>query len=354
MKQIILLVLAGTALFSCQTKKAIISTDYIGGSTFSGTLPCKDCKGISQVMILDSGNTFRLSETYLGKDEKCKEKCGRWSVENGKLLLYSDTATIAQYALSGTNLLYLEQSNFSYANRTGQGMLSRKKRVQSKKINPKFLEGLDVVAFGADPSWSLDITHNKAIQFSVPGMEAPFAVSPVAPKLSGDSLVYNIVTSEERMKIVFSPGFCGDNSSENIYDYKVSITFRGKTYQGCGAVLNADGGMDGTWLLQSFSDHKANWAEQPYIVINLAKEKFYGNTGCNAFSGTTRLRQDKVCFSDINASLGKACEGYDESAFIDALVKCNGFTITGDRMELTQNGKAILTFQRHVEEKDQL
>jgi uncharacterized membrane protein/heat shock protein HslJ len=233
-------------------------------------------------------------------------------------------------------------------------MLSRKKLVRSKKINPRFLEGLDIVAFGAAPSWSLDITHNKAIQFSVPGMEAPFSVSPVAPTLSGDSLVYDIVTANEKMKIVFSPGFCGDNSSDNIYDYKVAITFRGVSYSGCGAVLNADGGLDGTWLLQSFTDHKNNWSEQPYVVIDLAREKFYGHTGCNAFAGTTRLRQDKVCFSDINASAGKECEGYDEGAFIETLVKCNGFTISGDRMELTQNGKVIFTFQRHFEEKDGL
>jgi uncharacterized membrane protein/heat shock protein HslJ len=354
MKPIILLVMVGTALFSCQTKKAIVTTDYIGGSTFSGTLPCKDCKGINQVMILDTGNRFRLSETYLGKDENCKEKCGRWSVENGRLLLHSDTTTIAQYAVSGSNLIYLEQSNFSYANHAGQGMLSRKKLVQSKKINPKFLEGLDVVAFGGEPSWSLDITHNKAIQFSVPGMEAPFAVSPVTPVLSGDSLVYDIVTSDEKMRIVFSPGYCGDNSSDNIYDYKVSIAFRGKNYYGCGAVLNADGGLDGTWLLQSFPGHKASWTEQPYVVIDLNNEKFYGHTGCNPFAGTTRLKQEKVCFSDINASMAKECEGYDESAFIDMLVKCNGFSITGDRMELTQNGKVVLTFQRHIQEKDQL
>jgi uncharacterized membrane protein/heat shock protein HslJ len=352
MKRTILLVSIGFALFSCQTKKAVISTDYIAGSGFSGTLPSKDGNGIQQVVILESDNNFRLSETYVGKEENCKQKCGKWSVQDGRLMLYTDTTTVAQYAVSGTNLVYLGQDDFSYASHNGQGLLFKKKLVTSRKINKKFLEGLDVVGFGAEPSWSLDITHNKAIQFSIPGMESPFAASPVVPRLSGDSLIYDIVTAQEKMKIIFTPGYCG-SGGESIYDYKVRISFRGKTYSGCGAILNADGGLDGTWLLQSLEGHKNNWEDQPYVVIDLNNEKFYGHTGCNSFSGTTRLKESKVCFSDINALAGKQCEGYDESAFIEAFVKCNGFSINGDKLELTQNGKAILTFRRYLEEKDQ-
>lgn len=352
MKRTILLVMLGVALFSCQTKKAVISTNYIAGSTYSGTLPCEDCNGIRQVVVLDSGNSFKLSETYLGK-EGCKEKCGRWFLEDGKVMLYTDNAPIAQYAVSGGNLVSLDRSNFSQAARQGQGMLSRKHLVRSKKINQKYLDGLDVVGFGGDPSWSLDITHNKAIQFSVPGMDAPFAVSPVVPKLSGDSLIYDIVTSSEKMKIIFSPGICGDNAGDNVYDYKVTISFRGKTYRGCGAILNADGSLDGTWLLQSWADHANNWKEQPYLTIDLAGEKFYGNTGCNDFAGSTRLRQLHVCFSDIKTG-SKTCEGFDESAFIETLVKCNGFSISDGKLELTHDGRTIMTFQRQVKETDQL
>lgn len=353
MKRTILLLTLGVVLFSCQTKKSVLSGNYIQGTSYSGILPCQDCNGISQVVVLDSGNTFRLSETYLGKEVKCKEKCGKWAVEDGKLVLFSDTATIAQYAVSGGNLVYLNEANMAYRGHGGQGMLSRKKLLRSKKINEKFLEGLDVVAFGTDATWSLDITHNKAIQFSVPGMEAPVAFSPVVPKLSGDSLVYTVVTAEDKMQIVFTPGYCGDNTSENIYDYKVTISFRGKTYSGCGAILNADGGLDGIWELQSFEGHN-NWSERPFIAIDLNSEKFYGNTGCNSFSGTTRLRQLKVCFSDIHAATKKECAGYDESALIEALVKCNGFSINGETLELTQNGSTVMTFLRKTSGNDQL
>lgn len=343
MKRTILLICAVAALYSCQTNRSIVSSDYIEGATFSGTLPCQDCNGIQQVVLLDSNNRFRLSETYLGKDEPCKEKYGTWSVQDGRVMLFADNAPIAQYAMSGTSLLPLDGS--SQATTEAKGALARKKFIRSKKINKKFLEGLDVVGFGKDASWSLDITHNKAIQFSIPGLDAPVAFSPVVPTLSGDSLIYNVVTAGDKMEIIFSPGFCGDG--ESVYDYKVTVNYHGKTYNGCGAIMNADGGLDGVWTLQSFEGREGNWEDRPYMVIDLNTQKFYGFTGCNNFNGTVHLKNLKVCFTDVTAG-SKQCEGYNENALIETLMKCNGFSITDETMELSQNGVTLMIFKRKL------
>jgi heat shock protein HslJ/uncharacterized membrane protein len=350
MKRTILLFMTGVALCSCQINKSVLSTNYIAGTTYSGTVACDDCNGIKQVVLLDSNNRFKLSETYLGKGEQCTEKSGTWSMQNGRVMLFADEAPIAEYAVSGGNLVYLAENKPTRGN-VDQGMLLKKKLIRSKKINGKFLKGLDIVAFGADASWSLDITHNKAIQFSVAGLEAPIAFSPVVPKYSGDSLVYDVITSKEKMNIVFAPGFCGDG--ENLYDYKVTIRFRGKTFYGCGAVLNADGGLDGTWLLQSFDAHESNWKERPYLVIDINEKKVYGFAGCNQFAGTTRLRETNVCFSDINASSKETCTNYDEAGFIETLVKCNSYKITERTLELIHNGRTIMIFQRQLDDSEQ-
>lgn len=346
MKRTILLILAGVALYSCQTNKSVLSANYIAGATYAGILPCEDCKGINQVVILDTGNTFKLSETYLGKEEPCQEKCGKWSVQNGKLLLYTDSTTIAQYGVAGNNLVHLA-ANTGKNSSSGQGMLTKKKFTRSRKINAEYLQGLDVVAFGTDASWSLDITHNKAIQFSVAGLSAPIAFSPVVPKLSGDSLIYNVVTANEKMQIIFSPGFCGDG--DELYDYKVTVQFRGKTYNGCGAILNSEGTLDGTWLLQAFEGEGNNWNERPYLTIDLESKKFIGFTGCNPFVGSTRCRESFVSFSDINAD-AKECTAYNENDFITTLVKCNGFVINDGKLELRKDGVTLLTFKRKVSE----
>jgi heat shock protein HslJ/uncharacterized membrane protein len=294
------------------------------------------------VVLLDSNNRFRLSETYLGKDQPCKEKCGTWTVQDGRVMLFADNAPIAQYAVSGSNLLYVDEVKQGKA-RAAQGVLARKKFIRSEKINEKFLEGIDVVGFGKDASWSLDITHNKAIQFSVAGLDAPVAFSPVIPTLSGDSLIYNVITANDKMQIIYAPGFCGDG--ENMYDYKVTVNYRGKTYNGCGAIMNADGGLDGVWIMQSFNAMEGNWNERPYLVIDLNEQKFYGFTGCNNFNGTVLLKGLKVCFTGVTQG-SKECDGYNENALIETLMKCNGFSISEGTLELSQDGRTLMTLKR--------
>ncbi len=351
MKRTILLVTLGVALYSCQTKKAVLNSDYVEGNTYSGTLPCNNCEGIDQVVILDTGNTFRLSETYIGKDKKSVEKYGSWSLQDGKVMLYADNTNIAQYAVAGNKLVHLSEANFAAKDQSqfNRGMLARKNFIRSKKINPDYLEGIDIVAFGAEPSWSLDIHHKNAIQFTVLGLESPIAFSSVVPILSGDSIIYNIISSNEKMQVVLSPGFCSDGIGENLYDYGVTVNFRGKSYAGCGAILNADGTLTGSWILDNIEGSKNNWEKQPYIVVDLEAETFYANTGCNNISGSARMRGAKICFSDINYNSQKECEGYDEKGFMDAVIKCNGYTIEQGKLSLTQDGKTIMTFTRHLE-----
>lgn len=354
MKRIILLFTLGAAICSCNTQKAVLSNDYIQGKTFSGTLPCTDCEGISQVVTLDSNNKFRLTETYLGKDEPGQEKSGRWSLVEGKVVLYSDNDIITQYAVAGDRLVYVNDENPS-AKKTkkqlsGERMLAKTNFIRSKKINPDFLEGIDIVGFGADPSWSLDINHNKAIQFSIPGLNAPVAFSPVPPILSGDSIIYNIVSENDKMQIILSPGVCNEGVSGNVYDYKVTVNYKEKTYKGCGAVMNADGSLTGAWLLNDIEGESKKWETQPYIIVDLATEKFYGNTGCNNFSGSARMRGTKICFSDIQFESQKECAGYDEHLLIEALIKCNGFTIVDGKLQMMQDGKPVMNFNRQLED----
>ena len=349
MKRTILLLTLGAALFSCSTQKAVVTDSYVQGSTFSGTL-----NGISQVVILDSNNKFRLLQKSVENDGSSREQSGSWSLEEGKVVLYTDNDPIAQYAIAGDKLVYLDEAKLNQKKNSrkagAQGALIKKNFIRSKKINPEFLDGIDVVGFGAEPSWSLDINHAKAIQFSIPGLNAPVAFSPVAPTLSGDSIIYNIVSAEDRMQVVLYPGYCEDGVSDNIYDYKVTVNYKGKTYGGCGAVMNADGSLTGAWLLENMEGQANKWEKQPYLVVDLAAEKFYGNTGCNDFSGSARMRGAKLCFSDIKFESQRDCNGYDENPLIEALIKCNGFTIDQGRLAMTQDGRSVMYFQRQLED----
>jgi len=268
-----------------------------------------------------------------------------------RLAVDSDSSSsIAHHAVAGGVSTKEENAKISRKQkRKNDKALARRVYITSKKINPDFLQGIDIVAFGAEPSWSLDINHSKAIQFSIPGLNAPVAFSPVPPTLSGDSIIYSIVSENDRMQIVLTPGVCDDGVSGNIYDYKVTVNYKGKIYKGCGAVMNADGSLTGAWLLNNIEGEAKKWQKQPYIVVDLAAEKFYGNTGCNNFSGSARMRGAKICFSDIQFESQRDCGAYDENLLIEALIKCNGFTINEGRLQMMQDGKLVMNFNRQLE-----
>jgi uncharacterized membrane protein/heat shock protein HslJ len=272
--------------------------------------------------------------------------------DTSRLAIFSDSSTaITQYAVASDKSVQESNASFTKQKSKRKNKKAPKKvYIQSKKINPDYLEGIDIVAFGADPSWSLDINHNKAIQFSIPGLEAPIAFSAIPPVLSGDSIIYNIVSANDKMLIILSPGICSDGVGDNVYDYKVTVNYKNKTYNGCGAVMNADGSLTGTWLLKNAEGVNNTWKTQPYIIVDLEAEKFYGNTGCNNFSGSARLRGSRICFSDIKFESQKECNGYEETKLIEALIKCNGYAINDCKLEMLQNGKALLSLKRQLED----
>lgn len=58
--------------------------------TFSGTIPCADCKGIETELVLNgdangSGRTFTMKQTYLGKpaDKNVVVSSGKWFLAKG-------------------------------------------------------------------------------------------------------------------------------------------------------------------------------------------------------------------------------------------------------------------------------
>jgi uncharacterized membrane protein len=273
--------------------------------------------------------------------------------DTSRLTNFSDSSkSLAQYAVvaeanpEGQETQKLSKKEQRRLNK----ILAKRVFVSSKKINPDYLKGIDIVAFGAEPSWSLDIHHSKAIQFSIPGLDAPIAFSPVPPVLSGDSIIYNIVSAKDKMQIILSPGSCYDGVGNTEYDYKVTVNYKNKIYNGCGAVMNAEGSLTGTWLLNNIEGESNKWETQPYLIVDLETEKFYGNTGCNNFSGSARLRGTRVCFSDIKFESQKECNAFDETKVIDALIKCNGYTITEGKLAMLQDGKPLLLLKRQLED----
>ncbi len=83
------------------------SLDWIG--TYIGTLPCTDCEGIKTIITLNKDNSYTLSETYLGKNNKPYTTKGTfsWNKEGTKISL-TDGTQKQQYQVGENKLIRLD------------------------------------------------------------------------------------------------------------------------------------------------------------------------------------------------------------------------------------------------------
>ena len=86
-------------------------------------------------------------------------------------------------------------------------------------------------------------------------------------------------------------------------------------------------------------------------TLKLEADSAGGTTGCNSYGGSYRLQDGQLTFTEIFATemacLEPAGIMEQEPAFLQALGQVSGYTLSGDRLELTNAaGETILIFER--------
>lgn len=118
MKKLFIVLISGI-LLSCNTKKETqeeektesypddtskSSLDWAG--EYEGILPCADCEGIKSVLYLNSDETFKLEEEYLGRDLKStNEGVITWSNDGSSIALNIKDEGERKYKV-GENILF--------------------------------------------------------------------------------------------------------------------------------------------------------------------------------------------------------------------------------------------------------
>jgi heat shock protein HslJ len=100
--------------------------------------------------------------------------------------------------------------------------------------------------------------------------------------------------------------------------------------------------LAGTWVLQPVLSSDTAAGKIPIITFDLTSKKFSGNTGCNDMSGHFFIKGDSLAFNENIILTRKACEGYNEKAFIDNLEKTTRYKIIDGVLQL-MNDQTILS-----------
>ena len=107
----------------------------------------------------------------------------------------------------------------------------------------------------------------------------------------------------------------------------------------------------GNWQLQPVLASDTAAGKIPQLNFDLKTNKFSGNTGCNAITGTFVINQDALNFKENMASTKMACPGYNEQIFLDNLFKTNRYLIKNGVLQLMYNTTILSQWVRHVQLK---
>jgi uncharacterized membrane protein len=230
----------------------IVKDSIINANTFEttpsgfyqGTLPCKNCDGIQRTIAFLDNDRFQMEELNRGKEMPARRIEGVWKQERNMFVLYENKKIISRYRLAKDSLINIENNNVRIPDSMSAQYVLFKKN--TAPANPSWkkrkTEGIDIVGNGSDPFWSIEIDNDKLILFKTAAAEKPILVPIERPVITKDSTVYSIRTETSGiLRVVISSKFCHDGLGDHLYEYKMTVTYKGQTYRGCGVMLNVDG-----------------------------------------------------------------------------------------------------------------
>lgn len=207
---------------------------------YQGMLPCKNCEGIQRTIMFE-GNQFKMEELSWGKGTPAKKTDGTWEKVNGKFILSVNNKAMSEYRLVKDSLINIENYGIRIPDSLSKHNVLFKKNTPAENLSWKKRksEGIDIIGNGSDPFWSIEIDNEKFILVKLTASGKPIIVPIEKPIITRDSTFYSIVTETgAALKISIASRFCNDGISDHLYEYKMTVGYKGEMYKGCAVVLN--------------------------------------------------------------------------------------------------------------------
>lgn len=105
--------------------------------------------------------------------------------------------------------------------------------------------------------------------------------------------------------------------------------------------------MSGKWQLIPASDSDTAGGHIAEIQIDVKESKFSGNTGCNRMSGTFFAEDSaSIHFSEKMITTRMFCSGYNESAFLQNLLRVNNYKFRKGMLIFSVGDIEVLRWKR--------
>ena len=218
---------------------------------------------------------------------------------------------------------------------------------------PFLKAGDEFMAIGNEPSWSLTINPSKNyLRFKSLGGDS-LALPMPQRTIDPDGRIRFMATAPNEggeLTVLFRPDSCVDGTLRQRFDYHVDVTYKGKTYAGCGASLRELSLLNDIWVLQTLRGNAipktAGRGELPRLEIQLADGRVAGTTGCNRLTGNVLADTRQIKFGPL-ATTRMACPGEVarlESDLLKALNQPLSYRVADGTLTLLRDNTPVMTF----------
>ena len=349
------------------------SVTFLTNGIWLGMLPCADCEGIDYQINLKNDYTFKQKSVYKGKSEEIFIDEGRWGFVSDSVIAVSGNEDYKMFLIQQDHLVMLDQdgnkieSSFEERYHLSKDDGTVKEIVPVKPVEEvvemnlnyyqeKFLSGVDFIARGNEPNWTLEIDLEKSMSFA-----AMYDIKVKTPAVEGikaqdsDVTLYTAKTDSGELVITVIKDKCQDNMSGENFPYKVRVEAKSpadstyKTFEGCGRFLY-DIRLYDIYVMEEMTGFNLKKEKlmkgMPTFEFNLTDMRFGGHAGCNQINGGISVVGNKITFGNLVGTLMSCPNMKIEKAVITAL---NDKTVTYsiDKMKLTLvSGKTKMVLQK--------
>ena len=299
--------------------------------TWQGTLPCAGCEGIDYQLVLNPDGSYDEQLDYRGTSEANMTTSGKWLVSTDSIVHLDKDEKAVQLAFAFVNgqlqVTDLERRRIDSGLKAAYSL--QKSGRQTDIWTQKARRGIDFVAMGNEPSWSLEIDFEKSMVFTSLN-EPDTVVTPVPAGLRSGKIVASAYTAETEnglLSLTISEEACTDAMSGENFGYKVTVSAKSldmpkaAVYSGCGRYLS-DNPLHGAWALESVGGQNAATLfgeSKPFLEFRVNEGKLAGMGGCNQLSGTVEVTDSSIVFAPI-ISTKMACPAMEaEQQFLKAI-----------------------------------
>jgi len=205
-------------------------------AVFSGVLPCADCPGIETVIVLNETGFEELSH-YQERGNNLFQEEGTWSLSGDTLKLYRSEDELYKAFIFSRDQIKLMDQDLQPITGELEDYYTFDRSQEQESIRRSHSElredGVDFLASGNEPFWSVHINFDGQLLYKTPGSETPYPFSEFEEIVENQNTIYNA----DEMRITITPEYCRDSMSGFLFTHRVEIQTNGQNMTGCGRYL---------------------------------------------------------------------------------------------------------------------